>query len=97
MARTYNLATGLGSVDGALLVNGWGANVKTGLIAPPQNGCSRFSLAAHAMQADVRGRQLRLIDQRRTACCRNESRLLEKREGLFHPCRTMYRRASGSV
>ncbi len=40
----YNRATGLGSVDGALLVNGWGANVKTGPITPPRNGCSRFSL-----------------------------------------------------
>lgn len=40
----YNLATGLGSVDGALLVNGWGANVKTGPITPPKNSCSRFSL-----------------------------------------------------
>ena len=40
----YNLATGLGSVDGALLVNGWGANVKTGPITPPKNGCLRFTL-----------------------------------------------------
>jgi hypothetical protein len=40
----YNLATGLGSVDGALLVNGWGANVQTGPITPPKNGCLRFTL-----------------------------------------------------
>ncbi len=40
----YNLATGLGSVDGALLVNGWGPNVESGPIAAPRNGCSRFSL-----------------------------------------------------
>jgi hypothetical protein len=37
----YNLATGLGSVDGALLVNGWGSGVGSD---PPRNGCSRFSL-----------------------------------------------------
>jgi subtilase family serine protease len=35
----YNLATGLGSVDGALLVNGWGANTETAPVS-----CSRFSL-----------------------------------------------------
>ncbi len=40
----FNLATGLGSVDGALLVNGWGANVETGPVTPPNNGCSRFGL-----------------------------------------------------
>jgi subtilase family serine protease len=40
----YNMATGLGSVDGELLVNGWGADVGTVPITPPQNGCSRFSL-----------------------------------------------------
>jgi subtilase family serine protease len=40
----YNLATGLGSVDGAMLVNGWGVNVETGPITPPKNGCLRFSL-----------------------------------------------------
>jgi subtilase family serine protease len=40
----YNLATGLGSEDGAMLVNGWGASVEIGPIKPPQNGCSRFRL-----------------------------------------------------
>ncbi len=40
----YNLATGLGSVDAALLVNGWSVNVKTAPIAPPRSGCLRFGL-----------------------------------------------------
>jgi subtilase family serine protease len=40
----YNMTTGLGSVDGALLVNGWGAEAGTSPVNPPQNGCSRFSL-----------------------------------------------------
>jgi subtilase family serine protease len=40
----YNLATGLGSVDGALLVNGWGAKTETAPVTPRHNGCSRFSL-----------------------------------------------------
>jgi subtilase family serine protease len=40
----YNLATGLGSVDGAMLVNDWGVKVETGPIAAPKNGCLRFSL-----------------------------------------------------
>jgi subtilase family serine protease len=40
---TYNLATGLGSVDGALLVNGWNASSPSDF--PTRgNGCSRFSL-----------------------------------------------------
>jgi len=39
----YNLATGLGSVDGALLVDNWGVETKSVPIAP-RKGCSGFSL-----------------------------------------------------
>jgi pseudomonalisin len=40
---TYNLATGLGSVDAAILVNEWGADKKFLPIAPLPVRCSRFS------------------------------------------------------
>ncbi len=39
---TYNMATGLGSVDGALLVNGWGADAEPAPIVKRRNGCVQF-------------------------------------------------------
>ncbi|MFZ1939386.1 MAG: protease pro-enzyme activation domain-containing protein [Terracidiphilus sp.] len=39
---TYNLATGLGSVDGAILVNTWGAETARPIIAPHPIRCFRF-------------------------------------------------------
>lgn len=41
---TYNLATGLGSVDAAILVNEWGSNAQSLPIASQPARCSRFSL-----------------------------------------------------
>ena len=40
----FNLATGLGSVDGALLVNGWGANSVISRINPQPIRCARSGL-----------------------------------------------------
>ena len=52
----YNLATGLGSVDGALLVNGWDANTGTVPVTPRQNGCSRSSLLPTRCRPPLRAR-----------------------------------------
>jgi len=41
---TFNLATGLGSVDGALLVDNWGAEPEPVQIAPKSTRCSRQGL-----------------------------------------------------
>jgi len=41
----YNLATGLGSVDAALLVDGWGASKTVTPTRPGRDPCSRFSLS----------------------------------------------------
>lgn len=43
---SYNLATGLGSVDAAILVNHWGAGYAILPVPPGPARCSRFSLLA---------------------------------------------------
>jgi pseudomonalisin len=43
---TFNMATGLGSVDGALLVNGWSTDLKPLPIVRRPNGCAQLGLTS---------------------------------------------------
>ena len=50
----YNLATGLGSVDGALLVDQWNASALPVRISAPVSGCTRIALSAERCKTPPR-------------------------------------------
>lgn len=52
--QEYNLATGLGSVDGALLVEEWGASRVVNPVTPRPGGCSRLDLLASRCRPPLR-------------------------------------------